>query len=117
MKNKVVAGDFQNWDIICRGNRLYFMHRLTKEEITKNDIARFETVSDVSEHSLWKPLLAGGIGSAMFGLPGMMIGAAAASGGRGSKSFLVSLEFIDGRKSLLEVDKAIYKILFRIFGI
>ncbi len=114
MKNKIVAGDFQHWDVLCRGNKLYFMHRLTKQEIDKNDIARFETVSDVSENALWKPLLCGGIGSAVFGLPGMMLGAAAGSGS--TKSFLVSLEFTDGRKSLLEVDKNIYKALFRIFG-
>ena len=116
MKNKVVAGDFQNYDIICRGNKLYFMHRLSKQEIAKSDIARFDTVSDVSQNALWKPLLCGGIGSAMFGLPGMMLGAAAGSGGNGAKTFLVSLEFNDGRKSLLEVDKGVYKALFRIFG-
>ena len=115
MKNKVVAGDFQHWDVLCRGNRLYFMHRLTKQEVAKNEIARFDTINDVSQSSLWKPLLCGGIGSAMFGLPGMMIGAAAGSGGRG-KTFLVSLEFTDGRKSLLEVDTGTYKALFRIFG-
>ena len=114
MKNKVIAGDFQHWDVLCGGNKLYFMHRLQKQVIDKNDIARFDTVSDVSESALWKPLLCGGIGSAVFGLPGMMIGAAAGSGS--SKSFLVSLEFVDGRKSLLEVDKTVYKSLFRIFG-
>ena len=114
MKSKVVAGDFQYWDVVCRGNRLFLMHRLTKQEVLRSDIARFDTIQDVTQNALWKPLLCGGIGSAMFGLPGMMIGAAAGSGG--GKSFLVSLEFVDGRKSLLEVDKGTYKALFRIFG-
>ena len=115
MKNKVVAGDYQNWDVICRGKKLYFMHRLTKQVIDKADIARFDTISDVSQSSLWKPLLCGGIGSAVFGLPGMMMGAAAGSGGNG-KLFLVSLEFVDGRKSLVQVDQKIYTALFRILG-
>ena len=106
MKNQVIAGDYKNWEVIPSGNKIYFMRGLKKTLVDRTTVAKYELISDVQNNSFWKPLLAGGVGGMVFGPLGMIAGVASTAK---KQTLLVSIEFNDGKKSLVEVDQNGYK--------
>ena len=110
MKNQVIAGNYKDWDIII-SDKIYFMRGLKKVVVDKMTVAKYEVIDDIDNNSFWKPLVAGGIGGMLFGGLGMVVGAAA--GLKKQQNFLISIEFLNGEKSLLEVDAKGYKEIIR----
>ena len=73
MKNRVIAGDYKDWDVII-GGKMYLMRGLKKVDVNKTTVAKYEVINEVQNHSFWKPLVAGGVGGMMFGPLGMLAG-------------------------------------------
>ena len=111
MKNQVVAGDYKNWDVCFYFGKMYFMLRLKKIQITKKMVLSWDVIDDIEKNALWKPVLGAGIGGIIFGPVGAMAGAAVS--GSSETSYLVSLEFISGKKSLLQLDVQGYNNLIK----
>ncbi|MBQ8295339.1 MAG: hypothetical protein IJX87_02765 [Clostridia bacterium] len=111
MKYRVVAGDYENWDVVCYGSSAYFMLGLKKVKLDRTTVAKCEVVDDATKHSFWRTLIAGGVGKAVFGTIGGLAGIASTM--RGKQSFLISIEFTDGKRSLIETDEKAQRILVK----
>lgn len=105
-KGKVIAGDYNGYDVIAYDNKCYFMLHLKRISVDKSVVAKYEVVNDVENHSYWKSLAKGAVGGMLFGPVGML--AAVASNSK-KTSYLISIEFNNGEKSLIEVEADEYK--------
>ena len=107
---KVIAGDYKNYEVVAYGGKCYFMHWLQKIKVNKAVVSRYELVSDINKHPFWGTLIKGAISRAVFGT----IGAASAlSSSIGKKSYVISIEFKNGRRSLIEVPDTDYVSVLR----
>lgn len=112
-KGKVIAGDYNGYDIITFDNKCYFMLRLKRINVDKSVVAKYEVINDVENHSYWKSFAKGAVGGMLFGPVGML---AAVTSNSTKTSYLLSIEFNDGKKSLIEVGADEYKsILFALY--
>lgn len=105
-KGKVIAGDYNGYDVIAYDNKCYFMLRLKRISVDKSVVAKYEVVNDVQNHSYWKTFAKGAVGGMFLGPVGML---AAVASNSTNKSYLLSIEFNDGKKSLIEVGTDEYK--------
>lgn len=112
MANLVVAGDYQDWNVIYTFGKLYFMKGLKKELITKSMVAKWEVVQNVNQNSFWKSMAGAHVGSMFFGSAGAFIGANAANR---QDDYLVSIEFISGKRSLLQIEYKLYMTFIKYF--
>ena len=99
-KGKVIAGDYNNYDVIAYGRKCYFSHWIDQVPLNRKTVLRYEIISDVSKHPFWGTLIKGAISKAIFGNLGM---AASVSSSVGRKSFIISIEFRNGKRSLIEI--------------
>ncbi len=104
MSNKIIAGDYNNWDVVFSLSKMYFMRGLKREHIDKSTIVFWDVLQDVQSHSFWGPVLGAGAGGLMLGPLGAIAGAALGSRGSKTAYYLVSLDFASGKKSLLQLD-------------
>ncbi len=111
MKIKVIAGDYKNWDVLYTHDKMYFMHRMKKVLIDKSSVDKWELIDDIEKNSLWSHAIGAGIGGLMFGTVGAVVGAVMS--GNKSNTYLVSIEFLSGKKSLLQLDDDGYKNLIK----
>lgn len=109
-KGKVVAGDYKGYDVVAFRNECYFMRRLQRVSVDKSVVARYEVVDDVEHHSYWKAFVKGAVGGLLFGSVGIL---AAVASNSPKTSYLLSIEFNDGKKSLIEVATEEYKSILR----
>lgn len=105
-KGKVIAGDYNGYDVIAYDNKCYFMLRLKRISVDKSVVAKYEVVNDIENHCYWKNLDKGAVGAMLFGPVGML---AAVASNSTKTSYLLSIEFNDGKKSLIEVGADEYK--------
>lgn len=105
-KGKVIAGDYDGYDVIAYDNKCYFMLRLKRINVDKSVVAKYEVVNNVENHSYWKTFAKGAVGGILFGPVGLLAGVASNST---KTSYLLSIEFNDGKKSLIEVGAEEYK--------
>lgn len=110
-KNKVIAGDYEGWDVIIGSRTLNLMHRLTKVELNKTNVTDCQVVTSQSGSSFWGTFLRGYLGNAILGPAGLM---ASTVGAAGKQIILLSLEFSGGKRSLLEIDDKMYKKIVQI---
>ncbi len=104
-KGKVIAGDYKNYDVVAYGGKCFFMHWLKKVNVNKAVISRYELVSDIDRHPFWSTLVKGAISRAVFGTLGA---ASAISSSMNKKAHIISIEFKNGRRSLIEVPDVDY---------
>lgn len=109
-KNKVIAGDYDGWDVVTGGGKLHLMHRLTKVELTNANVDRCDVITSQSGSSFWGTFLRGYVGNAILGPAGLM---ASTVGAAGKQTILLSIEFKGGMRSLLEVDDKTYKKIIK----
>ena len=105
-KGKVVAGDYCGYDVIAYNNKCFFMLHLKRIRVDKSIVSKYELVNDVQNHSYWKTLGKGAVGGMLFGTVGMLVGVASNST---KTTYLLSIEFKDGKKSLIEIESDEYK--------
>lgn len=109
-RGKVIAGDYKNYEVVTYGSKCYFEHWLNSISVNKNSISRYEIVSDIEKHPFWGTLVKGLIGKTLFGT----IGAASAmSTSLGRKVYIISIEFKNGKRSLIEVPDTDYRSVLR----
>lgn len=115
MKNTVTAGDY-------KGGQLEWKVRLTKANevilhkpgafagkftLDATTVASYEVIDAESKTSAASAIARGGLGAALLG----PVGIAAALSAKKKGLYTVALQFTDGKSSLIEVDKDIYKTL------
>lgn len=110
-KNKVIAGDYEGWDVICGGGKLDFMHRLQRVSLNRTTVLKYEIVDNQNGNSFWGAFLKGYVSQAFLGTAGLVASTLSSAHHR---VILLSVEFINGRRSLLEIDESVYKNILKI---
>lgn len=103
-KNKVLEGDYKGKQVISSGIVLGFLKTVNFD---KKTVKAIEVLDSETRTSGTSAVARGALGAAFLGPVGLLAGATAKKKG----VHLVAVEFQDGKKSLMEVDKKIYKKL------
>lgn len=109
-KSTVVAGDYKDYSVVTYGKKLYFMMFTKRVEIKPADVYKYEVIDDIKK-SFWSTLISGAAWGALFGAPGLI--ASTVSSAR-SKRILLSIEFNNGKKSLVEISDKEYKNIVKL---
>ncbi len=112
VKNAVIAGDYAGRKVLCSKNKIIF-DRAFETPIVVDDttVDKYEVIDQESTKDLGSAFGRGLIGNALFGSVGMMAGVISA---KNKTAIIISIDFKNGDKSLIEVDKDIYKLLMKI---
>lgn len=110
-KNKVIAGDYSGWDVIAGHGKLHFMQRFKRIVLDRTTVSHMETVDARSGNSFWGSFLRGYVGNALLGPAGLF---AATSSAAGKRAVLLSVEFVSGERSLIEVDDGTYRKILQV---
>ena len=110
--NTVVAGDYAGRKVKVKFFNQIQLCRLFSAPILVDEttVARYEVVSQDVSKSGTSALCRGFIGRFFFGTPGMIAGSLSA---KNKVATTVSVEFKNGDRSLMEVDRRIYKLLMK----
>lgn len=107
--NKVLAGDFQNGVILDEFDKLVISVPLKeKMVINAKTVKAYEVVTEESRKSASSSLVRGLVGGALLGGVGMVAGAVS---GKNNDTYEVAVEFVDGKKTLLQLDGKAYHTL------
>ena len=112
-RNKVIAGDYNGKDIFLdpKGKiqigTIQFLSNEIVMELNKNTVKSYETVDASSRKSAGSAIARAGVGALLLGPIGLAAGLSAKSKG----IYTLSVEFLNGSKSLLEVNDKIYKAI------
>jgi len=113
-KNKVIAGEHYGSKVIAPsffGNKHPFISTNdSKVELNSNTIASYEVITDDHRKSAISGALRGFIGNHILGNTGMLAGTMSA---KNKSIYTISINFLSGERSLIEVDERIYKALIR----
>ena len=77
--------------------------------IDKTTVEAYEVITDEMRKSGTSAILRGGLGSLVLGPVGLLAGLTAKNKG----TYQVAVQFRDGKKSLLELDEKLYKVLVK----
>lgn len=111
VKNEVIAGDYTGRKVRCTHNRIIFDRMFYRPiEVNDSTVNKYEVIDQDSTKNFMSAFGRGIVGNALFGLVGMVSGIMSANN---STAVLVSIEFKNGDKSLIEIDKNIYKALLK----
>lgn len=115
-KNKVTAGDYEGYRVKSGWSGVelkppLFSQHTTQIIIDKNTVRRYELINSDHRKSAVSTVIRGMIGKYLLGLVGMIGGTASA---KNTGLFTVSLEFVNGERSLIEVDDKTYKAIIRV---
>lgn len=114
-KNTVTAGDYKGgqleWKVrITKANEV-ILHKpgafAGKFTLDATTVASYEVIDSESKTSAASAIARGGLGAALLG----PVGIAAALSAKKKGLYTIALQFMDGKSSLIEVDKDIYKTL------
>jgi len=110
-KNKVVAGDYNGKRILVTlGTPAIQLSVISKLSLDRATIDSYEVVSTDQRKSAISGIVRGLIGNALLGQAGMVGGTLSA---KNNKSFLLAVEFRDGKRSLLEINDKIYQSIIK----
>lgn len=110
VKNKVIAGDYENKQVILSGgSAVISVGIFTNIKLDKSTVESYELVDETSRKSASSAVGRAAVGSLLLGPIGLMAGLSAKNKG----THTVAIQFKDGCKSLLEVDDKIYKALVK----
>lgn len=110
-KNVVVAGDYDEGPIEFKNKEKgLFINKgmFNKIWINKETVDHYEVIDTESGKSMSSGIIKGAVGGALFGGIGAIAGA---TSGKNKSNVLVSIIFKDGKKSLCELDGAMFKNL------
>lgn len=111
-KNQVIAGDYVGRKVRCTSNRIIFDRAFdTPIEVSDATVSRYEVVDQDASKSATSVVSRGLLGGMVLGTVGMIAGSLSA---KNDTIVLISIEFKNGDKSLIEVDKTVYKTLLKI---
>ena len=108
--NKVIAGDYEGKSVANAIKNLAIITGFLKKiEVTKETLDSYEVMDENSKTSAVSAVGRGLVGSFLLGPVGLLAGLSAKKKG----VHIVALQFKDGKKSLLEIDDKLYKVLMK----
>lgn len=111
-RNEVIAGDYTGRKVRCSKSKIIFDRPFdTPIEVDETTVRKYEVIDQDKTKDLASAFGRGLVGKAFLGTVGMMAGVISA---QNSTAVIISIEFKNGDKSLIEVDKNIYKILLKL---
>jgi hypothetical protein len=110
-RNEVIKGDYATWSVIKGYNSLY-LHLIFNENskdiyLNKNTVESYQVITEEQRKSGTSAVLRAGAGAFLFGGVGLLAGLSAKNKG----TYLVAIQFKDGKQSLIEIDETRYKLL------
>lgn len=110
-KNKVIAGDYLNKPVIgVAGIPLLAINFKDEIRFNNDTVAKYELITDEHRKSAASGVARGLVGGAILGPVGMLAGGISA---KSKGIYHLAIEFQDGKKSLIEVDDKIYKLIVK----
>lgn len=107
-RNAVIAGDYERSKFIKTSKGMVIVVGFTnKVLISKENVESWEEMSEEHTKSAASAIGRGLVGSLILGPVGLLAGLSAKNKG----THVVAVKFRDGKKSLLELDDKLYKIL------
>lgn len=109
--NIVIAGDYKGKAVVRATGKCCIATGFFKTLVlTKDIVETYEVVTDEHRKSAASGISKGLIGGALLGPVGMIGGAMSA---KSKGTYQVVIQFKDGKKSLIQINDKIYKILVR----
>ena len=108
-QNKVIAGDYENKKVQESFGTLKIASLTGERVIDKTTVEAYEVITDEMRKSGTSAILRGGLGSLVLGPVGLLAGLTA----KNKRTYQVAVQFRDGKKSLLELDEKLYKVLVK----
>ena len=111
MANKVLAGDYEGYGVI-KGSKGYVLGYGFKRQIplNKKTIESYEVITEDIRKSAASGIGRGIVGGALLGPVGMLAGGLSA---KNKGAYQIAIQFNDGKKSLIEIDKKGYNYLVK----
>ena len=114
-KNKVIAGDYVKYRVKAGWNTIVFQPPLLSRHdkiinIDSTTVQSYQLVNSEYRNSAVSGFIRGLIGKYFFGLLGMLVGIFSS---RSRGVYTVSLNFHDGKRSLIEIGDRQYKVLIK----
>jgi hypothetical protein len=110
MMSFVVAGDYSGWQVGAGFKGMFLKSGFKKVKVDKDTIESYELVNDEHSKSASSGIIRGGVGGALLGPVGALGGALSA---KEKGVYRVSVQFKDGKRSLLKIDQTLYNILMQ----
>lgn len=110
-KNAVIAGDYVGKVISTTVQGIYIMMGFMKTlYLTKDNVENYEIITDEHRKSAASGVARGLVGGALLGPVGLLAGGLSA---KNKGIYQIAIQFRDGKKSLIEIDDKIYKVLVK----
>lgn len=110
-KNIVIAGDYQGKGVGVTSQGIYIIIAFMKTlDLTKDTVESYEVITDEHRKSAASGVARGLVGGALLGSVGLLAGGLSA---KNKGIYQVAIQFKDGKKSLIEIDDKIYKVLVK----
>lgn len=111
---KITAGSHEGWigylkgkQVIIQENKLLFPEKI---ELNHDTVKEFELVTEDSRKSATSGILRGAAGAALLGPVGLLAGVSA----KNKNKFTVAIEYHNGERDLLIMDKPEYERFYNI---
>lgn len=110
MTNKVIAGEFSNGIITTRNNKVVISSGSKDRIIDCTTVANYEVVTEEIRKSAASGVARGIAGGLLLGGVGMIAGAVSA---KNKGTYQIAVEFVDGKRSLIQVDNSYYNMIVK----
>ena len=110
-KNQVIAGEFKGKFISTMDDEVFII--INPFDISKtiylnsNTVKSYEVVDEEKSKKVTSAVGRATLGFAVAGAPGLLAGVTA----KNKSVYTVKIEFVDGKKSLIEIDEKKYRLL------
>jgi hypothetical protein len=109
-QNKVIAGEYEGKNIFMGRNEVLLYTSFTKSfPLNKDTVASYELITEEHRKSAVSGVTRGLVGGALLGPVGLLAGLSAKNKG----THVIAIEFTDGKKSLIEINEKLYKVLIK----
>lgn len=107
-KNMVIAGDYQGKAVMGGAKPGIVVKVFRPLYLDSTTVESYEVITDEHRKSAASGVARGLVGGALLGPVGMLAGGLSA---KDKGIYQIAIQFKDGKKSLIEVDDAIYKAI------
>lgn len=108
MISYVIAGDYSGWEVKSGPAGVVLQRGFKKIKLNKETLETYELIDEEYKKSMASGVTKGIVGGALLGGVGALAGIVSA---KDTGVFQVAVQFRDGTRSLLKVDKHIYNRL------
>lgn len=110
-RNMVIEGDYKNKAVMAPTGKPYISLGIAKKLYLNTDtVESYEVVNEEAQKSMSSGLVRGLIGGTLLGPAGALAGGLSA---KSKSTYLIAVQFKDGKRSLLELESVLYKSLIQ----